>query len=139
MLKTVKWIGGLPEYATKGAACFDLKASAPACISRGETVLVKTDLRVELPEGYCLEVLSRSGLALKEGVFVVNAPGIVDEDYRGEIGVILGKLSGDTTVIKVGDRIAQARIVKVEKFNHEIAEQLSETERGTGGFGSTGK
>ena len=103
-----------------------------------ERTLVKTGLFMEIPEGYECQVRSRSGLALKKGISVLNAPGTVDADYRGEVGVILINLSNETFVIEDGERIAQLVFAKVKQAKWKVAETLTETDRGEGGFGSTG-
>ena len=128
----------IPVRATAKAAAFDLRAAHDADILHGQTTLIKTGVRIALPEGYVGKVCSRSGLALKEGVFVVNAPGIIDEDYRGEIGVILGKLTPGGFHVARGQRIAQLLIEKIPPVQFEIVSELPETERGENGFGSTG-
>src|SRR5690606_14491161 len=103
-----------------------------------ERVLVKTGLFIELPLGYEAQVRPRSGLAFKNGITVLNTPGTIDADYRGEIGVILINLSNEDFVIENGERIAQMVIARHEQATWELVEELSETERGVGGFGSTG-
>jgi dUTP pyrophosphatase len=129
----------LPSYETEGASGFDLRSISPMIINSGEIVLVKTGLQMEIPRGYELQIRSRSGLALKNGVHVLNSPGTVDSDYRGEIGVILKNSGNEPFVIGSGDRIAQGVIAEVTQVEFEKVEQLSETNRGNGGFGSTGK
>ncbi len=104
-----------------------------------ERILIKTGLHIELPPNIEAQVRPRSGLALKHGISIVNSPGTVDEDYRGDIGVILINLSNDPFTIKKGDRIAQIVFQKVEKFNLNIVDKLSETVRGEDGYGSSGK
>lgn len=132
----------IPQYQTKGAAGFDIHALTEqdiAVILAGETKLIKTGLSVEIPEGYELQIRSRSSYALKSGIIVLNAPGTIDADYRGEIGIILHNTSAFNFGFKKGDRIAQGVIAKVEQPNIEVVEELSSTDRGAGGFGSTGK
>jgi dUTP pyrophosphatase len=131
----------LPEYETKGSAGLDLRANLAQSIllKPMERSLVKTGLFIELPEKYEAQVRSRSGLALKSGICVLNAPGTIDADYRGEIGVILINLSAENVEIHHGDRIAQLVFSKVKQAKWETVEVLSETQRGEGGFGSTGK
>ncbi len=131
----------LPQYESSGAAGLDLKANISEKLELKplERVLVKTGLFLEIPEGYEAQVRPRSGLALKNGITVLNSPGTVDADYRGEIGVILVNLSSEIFVINDGDRIAQLVFAKVEQANWLEAENLSDTNRGAGGFGSTGK
>lgn len=130
----------LPAYETKASAGLDVRANldAPIELKPLERVLVKTGLFMEIPEGYECQVRSRSGLALKKGISVLNAPGTVDADYRGEVGVILINLSNETFIIEDGERIAQLVFAKVKQAKWIEAEILSETERGAGGFGSTG-
>ncbi len=131
----------LPEYATKASAGLDLRANidSPITINTLERVLVKTGLFIELPIGYEAQVRPRSGLAVKNGVTVLNTPGTIDADYRGEIGVILVNLSNTPFVIEDGERVAQMVVAKHEQAQWQLTEELAETERGTGGFGSTGK
>lgn len=130
----------LPAYETKASAGLDVRANldSPIELKPLERVLVKTGLYMEIPEGFECQVRSRSGLALKKGISVLNAPGTVDADYRGEVGVILINLSNETFVVEDGERIAQLVFAKVKQAKWIEAEVLSETERGAGGFGSTG-
>ena len=130
----------LPEYATNQSAGVDLRANLdnPIKISPLERILVKTGLFIELPKGYEAQVRPRSGLAYKKGITVLNSPGTIDADYRGEIGVILVNLSNETFLIENGERIAQMVIARHEKVNFQEVDELVETTRGSGGFGSTG-
>jgi dUTP pyrophosphatase len=130
----------LPAYATEGAAGMDLLAAVavPVTLRPGERALVPTGLRVALPPGHEWQIRPRSGLALKQGVTVANAPGTVDEDYRGEVGVILVNLGAEPYVIERGARIAQAVLAPVTRARLEAATALPPTRRGEGGFGSTG-
>ena len=130
----------LPSYETLSSAGMDLRASIqePISLKPLERALVKTGLFIELPLGYEAQVRPRSGLALKKGITVLNSPGTVDADYRGEIGVILVNLSSETFVIENGERIAQLVIAKHERAEWNEVDALSETARGAGGFGSTG-
>lgn len=130
-----------PTYATAGSAGVDLRASLSddLYIHSGERLLVPTGLYIQLPEGYEAQVRPRSGLALNKGITVLNAPGTIDADYRGEIGIILINHSKDVLCIKNGDRIAQMVIAKCEQIEFKEVENLDETERGSGGFGHTGK
>jgi dUTP pyrophosphatase len=128
----------LPTYAQEGDAGADLRASEEVEILPGQHMLVKTGVSVAIPDGYVGMVCSRSGLALKSGVFVLNAPGIVDSGYRGEIGVILKNFGSFPLQVKVGDRIAQLLIQRVESANFVKVDVLDDTARGDGGFGSTG-
>jgi dUTP pyrophosphatase len=129
-----------PNYETEGAAGMDLRANIETAIELKplERTIVKTGLFIALPIGFEAQVRPRSGLAAKKGITVLNAPGTVDADYRGEIGVILVNLSNETFVINDGERIAQLIIAKHERVNWKEVTVLSETERGAGGFGSTG-
>lgn len=130
----------LPKYQTALSAGMDLYAniSEPITLKSLERTLVKTGLFISLPKGYEAQVRPRSGLALKNGITVLNTPGTIDADYRGEIGVILVNLSADDFTINDGDRIAQLVIAKYETAIWEEVENLDETERGEGGFGSSG-
>jgi len=131
----------LPSYETDASAGMDLRANISESITLKplERTIVKTGLFIALPIGFEAQVRPRSGLAAKNGITVLNAPGTVDADYRGEIGVILVNLSNENFVINDGERIAQLVIAKHERANWEEVEILSETKRGSGGFGSTGK
>jgi len=131
----------LPNYETTFSAGLDLRAciEAPYTLQPLERTLIKTGLFLEIPEGFEAQVRPRSGLALKKGVTVLNAPGTIDADYRGEVGVILINLSKQPFVIEGGDRIAQLVFAKVAQAEWSLSDDLSNTERGEGGFGSTGK
>lgn len=131
----------LPAYETIGSAGLDIRAFIEESITLKplERKLIKTGLFLEIPVGYEAQVRPRSGFALKNGVTVLNTPGTIDADYRGEVGVILINLSQETVEIHSGDRIAQLVFAKVEQAEWAEVETLSETERGAGGFGSTGK
>ncbi|HLA55866.1 MAG TPA: dUTP diphosphatase [Flavobacterium sp.] len=130
----------LPNYETIASAGMDLRANLPEPITLKplERAIVKTGLFIELPIGYEAQVRPRSGLAAKKGITVLNSPGTVDADYRGEIGVILVNLSNESFVVENGERIAQLIIAKHERAEWIAVEVLSETTRGEGGFGSTG-
>jgi dUTP pyrophosphatase len=130
----------LPNYETFASAGMDLRANIqePITLKSLERTIVKTGLFIELPIGYEAQVRPRSGLAAKKGITVLNSPGTVDADYRGEIGVILVNLSQDDFVIENGERIAQLIIAKHERAEWIEVQELSETSRGEGGFGSTG-
>ena len=130
----------VPFYATELSAGMDLKAAIdePIELDGLERAMVPTGLYIELPAGYEAQIRPRSGLAAKHGVTVCNSPGTVDADYRGEIKVILVNLSKEKFVVNPGERIAQMVIAKYEKIEWEEVEVLGETERGAGGFGSTG-
>ncbi|MDA0356418.1 MAG: dUTP diphosphatase [Bacteroidetes bacterium] len=130
----------LPEYATEGSAGMDLRAVLEASITLAplERAVVKTGLFIELPHGFEAQVRPRSGLAAKKGLTVLNSPGTIDADYRGEIGVILVNLSNQSVTIEPEERIAQLVVAKHERVIWEEASVLSSTDRSSGGFGSTG-
>lgn len=130
----------LPAYATAQSAGMDLRADIdePVTLRPLERKLIKTGLYIALPEGYEAQVRPRSGLALKHGVTVLNTPGTIDADYRGEIGVLLVNLSQEEFVINDGERIAQMVITKHEQGEFVVVDELDETERGAGGYGHTG-
>ncbi len=129
-----------PAYETSASAGMDLRAniSEPISLKPLERAIIKTGLFIALPEGYEAQIRPRSGLAAKKGVTVLNAPGTIDADYRGEIGVILVNLSNDIFTINDGDRVAQMVIAKFEHTKWDEVSVLDETLRGSGGFGSTG-
>ena len=128
----------LPEYKTSGAAAFDFESMIDIIINPNETKIIPTGLAFEIPDGYELQVRPRSGLSAKTKLRVSNSPGTIDSDYRGEVCIILDNISSqDSYTINKGERIAQGVISKVEKITFEEVENLSETERGEGGFGST--
>ncbi len=130
----------LPKYSTEHSAGMDLRAflDEDVALKPLERFLVPTGLFIELPEGYEAQIRPRSGLAVKHGISIVNSPGTIDADYRGEIKVILINLSNDDFVIKSGERICQMIIQKYEKAEMIEVEELNESERGAGGFGHTG-
>ena len=132
----------LPAYETKNSAGLDLRAylpESPITLEPMQRALVPTGLYMEIPEGYEGQVRPRSGMAIKSGITVLNSPGTIDADYRGQVCVILINLSDKPFVINSGDRIAQLVIARCEQVETEQVEVLSETERGAGGFGHTGK
>lgn len=131
----------LPSYETIGAAGMDVRAnlSASVCVSPGERMLVPTGLYLEVPAGLECQVRPRSGLALKKGITVLNTPGTIDSDYRGEVGVILINLSNENFTIEPNDRIAQLVFCPVIQVTLIETDALESSDRGTGGFGSTGK
>ncbi len=134
----------LPSYETSGAAGADVRASLGTgeklLIKPGERVLVPTGLSMEIPHGYEVQVRPRSGLSFKTGLMVLNSPGTIDSDYRGEVKIILGNLGQKDEIINHGDRVAQLVLAPVVQARYvESSEDLSTTARGTGGFGSTGK
>jgi dUTP pyrophosphatase len=130
----------LPQYSTILSAGMDLRANIESTITLEpfERKLVPTGLFIELPQGFEAQIRPRSGLALKKGLTILNAPGTIDADYRGEIGVILVNLSNCETVIEDGERICQMVIAKHETIVWSLTDELSETDRGSGGFGHTG-
>lgn len=130
----------LPQYSTSSSAGMDLRANidAPILLKPMQRVLVPTGLFMALPEGYEAQVRPRSGLALKHGITVLNTPGTIDADYRGEIGVILMNFGQEDFLIQDGERIAQMVVSKYEKVDFLDVELLDETERGSGGFGHSG-
>jgi dUTP pyrophosphatase len=136
----------LPAYATPGAAGADLRANLPPeqrstgfTLAVGQRALVPTGLRIEIPPGYEVQIRPRSGLALTHGITLPNTPGTIDSDYRGPLGVALINLSDRAYVVAHGDRVAQMIVAPVVQASFEVATVLSDTARGTGGFGSTGK
>jgi len=139
-MRIVSESGRMPEYATEGAAGFDISAylSEPFVLKAGERALIPTGLYFEVPSGYEAQVRARSGLAIKHGIGLVNGIGTIDADYRGEIRVPLINWSNEDFVINDGDRIGQVIITSYEKVEIELADSLSDTERGEGGFGHTG-
>jgi len=131
----------LPSYATTSSAGVDLKAviEEPITLRPLERKIIGTGLKIALPEGFEAQVRPRSGLAAKHGITVINGPGTIDADYRGEIGVILVNLSNDDFTIQPGERIAQLVLSQYQQIQWDEVETLPSTERGEGGFGSTGK
>lgn len=128
----------IPDYATNASAGMDLRANEEVTLPSLTRAIVKTGLFIELPVGYEAQVRPRSGLAIKEGITVLNAPGTIDADYRGEIGVILFNSSPSDFIVKSGDRIAQMVVAKHERVSWEQVDVLEDTTRGAGGFGHTG-
>lgn len=131
----------LPKYETSGAAGMDVRANItePIVLGSLERTLVPTGLKIAIPEGYEVQVRPRSGLALKHGITLLNTPGTIDSDYRGELKMIIANISKDAYTINPGERIGQLVLNKVEQIEWEVVETLDETERGAGGFGHTGK
>ncbi len=132
--------GVLPAYATAGSAGMDITAALaePMILEPGAIVMIPTGIAIALPQGFECQVRSRSGLAAKHGIFALNAPGTIDSDYRGEIKVILANSGKASYAIQPGERIAQLVIARYETVQWELVDSLDETERGIGGFGSTG-
>ncbi|MGI6442862.1 MAG: dUTP diphosphatase [Synergistaceae bacterium] len=128
----------LPAYATPGSSGMDLRASESARITAGERACVGTGLFLEIPIGYEAQVRPRSGLALKKGITVLNTPGTIDSDYRGEIKVILANLGNEDFIVEPGDRIAQIVFAPVMQVSLVKTDELEDTDRSSGGFGSTG-
>ena len=141
MFKIQSKSGILPQYATEGSAGMDLRAFLPEMVSLepGERKLIPTGISIELPEGYEAQVRARSGLALHHGIGMVNGVGTIDRDYRGEIGVLLINLGSESFPIQNGDRIAQLVIVPCDTSTPRLVDDLPDTARGEGGFGSTGQ
>ena len=133
--------GALPAYETIDSAGMDLRAhlAEALTLAAGERALIASGLKIEIPTGYEGQVRSRSGLALKRGLTVLNAPGTIDADYRGDVGVILVNLSGQEQVIEPGERIAQLVFAPVTRAEWELVDELGDTRRGERGFGSTGR
>ena len=131
----------LPEYQTPLSAGLDIRANLDQSVILRplERAMIPTGLFVELPEGYEMQIRPRSGLAAKHGITVLNSPGTIDADYRGEIKVILVNLSNEPFTIEAGERIAQMIVARYEQIEWQLTDELSSTERGAGGFGSTGK
>ena len=131
----------LPNYATIHSAGMDMRANITESIVLGplKRILVPTGIHIELPEGYEAQIRPRSGLAAKHGIGIVNSPGTIDADYRGEIKIILVNLSDEEFVLNPGERIAQMVVAKFERVEWKVTDVLGESERGEGGFGSTGK
>ncbi|MBQ5703721.1 MAG: dUTP diphosphatase [Alistipes sp.] len=131
----------LPEYQTPLSAGLDIRANLDESVTLRplERAMIPTGLFVELPEGCEMQIRPRSGLAAKHGITVLNSPGTIDADYRGEIKVILVNLSNEPFIIEAGERIAQMIVARYEQIEWQAVDELSATERGTGGFGSTGK
>ena len=130
----------LPAYSTLLSAGMDLHAhlNHPVTLAPGARILVPTGLYLSIPQGYEAQIRPRSGLALKKGITILNAPGTIDADYRGEIGIIIANLSQENFVINDGERIAQMVVAKYETVEWELCGSLDETMRGAGGFGHTG-
>jgi dUTP pyrophosphatase len=133
----------LPAYATAGAAGADLRANLPdrgvVVLEPGARALVPTGLRIGIPEGFEVQIRPRSGLALKHGITLLNAPGTIDSDYRGPLGVIVMNAGDAAFVIAHGERIAQMVVAPVVRARFDLADDLGDTARGAGGFGSTGR
>lgn len=133
--------GELPRYQSAGASGFDVRAqlSAPVTLKPGERALIPTGLSFEIPFGFEIQARPRSGLAAKQGITLMNTPGTIDADYRGEVKVILANLGQEVVVINDQDRCAQFVIAPIYQADFELVNDLSDTARGAGGFGSTGK
>jgi dUTP pyrophosphatase len=128
----------LPHYQTAGAAGMDVRAATERWLQPGETALIPTGFAMEIPEGFEAQMRPRSGLAAKHGLTLLNSPGTIDHDFRGEVQVILTNLGTAAFEVKRGERIAQMVFARVERAHIELATELSDTERGEGGFGHTG-
>ena len=131
--------GAVPQYATTESAGVDLKTTIDVSIDRFQRVLVPTGIKLEIPSGFEAQVRPRSGLAIKHGLSIVNSPGTIDSDYRGEIQIILINLGESVVKIEKGERIAQLVFAPVVQVDFQVADQLNDSERGSGGFGRTGK
>jgi dUTP pyrophosphatase len=131
----------LPEYATEGSAGLDIRAAInePVVVKISEVVIIPTNLSVEIPHGYEIQIRPRSGLAAKHGIGILNSPGTIDSDYRGEIKIILINFGKEDFTINKGERIAQLIISRVFRANFNEEKSLNESKRGIGGFGHTGK
>lgn len=141
-VKVVKENGvQLPQYESVGAAGLDVRANIiePITLKSLERKLIPTGIKVSIPQGYEIQVRPRSGMALKHGITMLNTPGTIDSDYRGDIGLIVANLSDKEYTIQPNERLGQLVLNKVEQIEWEVVETLDETDRGTGGFGSTGK
>lgn len=130
--------GIIPTYATDGSACFDIYSAEYCCWESGMTVTISTELFVEVPVGYEMQIRSRSGLSTR-GIVVANAPGTIDSDYRGGVKIILHNQSNCAVDVRKGERIAQGCIQPVLRIDFLLVDELNNTERGSGGLGSTGK
>jgi dUTP pyrophosphatase len=131
----------LPKYQTAGSCAFDLHAAVKGEVTlrQAEIQLIPTGFQMELPLGFVAEITPRSGLALKKGISIVNSPGLIDSDYRGEVGIIMVNLGSEDFVVRRNDRIAQMSIRRYEHAEIEESNELSETERSAGAYGSTGR
>lgn len=131
----------LPKYESIGAAGLDVRANItkPIVLGSLKRVLIPTGLKVSIPQGYEIQIRPRSGMALKHGITMLNTPATIDSDYRGDIGLIVANLSDEEYTIQPNERLGQFVLNKVEQIEWEVVETLDETERGAGGFGSTGK
>lgn len=138
-IKLLNEVAKMPEYATNGAACFDLVATTEGDVPPGCSTAFDTSLAFEIPHGYVLMVYSRSGHGFSKGIRLSNSTGVIDSDYRGEVKVKLHNDSNTAFRVNVGDRIAQAMLVELPNVHFMQLNKLSETERGENGFGSTGK
>lgn len=128
-----------PTYGTHGAAGFDLYSNEEITVNPSQWAMVHTGVFIQLPEGHEMQIRSRSGMAARQGLIVHQGVGTIDEDYRGEIIVMLRNVGMDARTVRIGDRIAQGVIAKVERLEFQVVKNLDETERGEGGFGSTGE
>jgi len=131
----------LPKYETEGAAGLDIRANIkePIEIKSLGRILIPTGIKIAIPMGYEVQVRPRSGLALKHGITLLNTPGTIDSDYRGELKIIVANLSKDTYIVNPEERIGQLVLNKIEQIEWEVVDSLDETDRGIGGFGHTGK
>ena len=139
--KLPHFLGELPAYQTQGSSGMDIRAAIkePLTLAPGERRLVPTGLKMAVPEGYEIQVRPRSGLALKSGITMLNTPGTIDSDYRGEVGVIMINLSHERFVVEPNDRVAQIVVCPVVRAEIKCVDQIEDTSRSSGGFGSTGR
>lgn len=138
-IKLINEDAKLPEYKTSGAACADVYSPSEVLVPGYSKVIIPLGFQLEIPEGYEIQVRPRSGLAAKNGITVLNTPGCLDSDFRGEVGVIIINTSNEPFLVNKGDRICQFKLSEVPIANWIIVNKLSDTDRGTGGFGSTGR
>lgn len=128
----------IPKRATEHSSGYDLYSADDVIIQPGKTKLIKTGIKIKVPNGYEMQIRTRSGIAIQYGVMVLNSPGTIDADYTGEIGIILANFGESPFIVNIGDRIAQGVVSKVEKINFILVDELPISDRGSGGFGSTG-
>ena len=129
---------GLPKYGSKFAACCDLQSTINCILVPGQTEVIPLGFAIEVPEGFEFVIRPRSGMSLKTGLMVRNSPGTIDSDYRGEVGLIAKNIGKDNLVIKAGDRVCQGGIRPIYQAEFKLVDELGETSRGEGGYGSTG-
>lgn len=130
--------GYVPFYATEGAACFDIATNEDVYLEKGQYLTVGTGLYIEVPKDHVMFIFPRSGTVAKRGLTIANSPGVIDSDYRGEIKLVLHNIHELADIVKKGERVAQGFIMPFKQFKFNVVDSLSETERGSGGFGHTG-